>query len=130
MISKEEMIPMLLAACPGLRAPFEAAMAEWDGPSPGLHLEIMEFVALLLEAYERGDSECVQAAFDTAEKFLAEGDSGTREYAKIGFIEDIQNAASWRSCGAGAFLRFLKPHSKKAWDDLEEFWSGGQNRPQ
>ena len=129
MIREEKMIPMLLAACPSLRTPFEAAMAEWDGPSPGLHLDIMEFVALLLVAYELGDSECVQAAFDTVERFLAEGDSGTREYAKIGFIEDIQNAASRRSFGAEAFLRFLKPHSKKAWDDLEEFWSGGRAGP-
>ena len=73
--------------------------------------------------------DCAQAAFDTVERFLA-GDSGTREYAKIGFIEDIQNAASGRSFGAAAFLRFLKPHSKKAWDELEEFGSGGQNRQQ
>jgi hypothetical protein len=125
MIGKEQMVPMLLAACPSLREAWEASAAEWGGgPSPGVYIEFGDFVALFLEAYARGDSGCAQAVFDTVETFLSEGDSEIREYATIGFIEAVQNQASRKTFGAEAFLPFLKPRAQAAWKELDEFWQG------
>ena len=45
-------------------------------------------------------------------------------YATYGFIETLQNAASHKPHGAGSFIAYLKPQSKKAWVMIEEVWAG------
>ncbi len=124
MIHKDEMIPMLLAACPGFRPRWEEYVAAWNGEPAGLYNDIGEFVSYLLEAYRAGQVDCVRAAFDTLERFLAEGEADTREHAAIGFIEDLRNASSWEPFGAKAFIPFLKPHSQQAWAEIERIWKG------
>jgi hypothetical protein len=76
----------------------------------------------LLDAYEQGQIDSVRAAFDMLERFLIEGDAETKELAVIGFIEDVQNAASWRPFGANAFLLFLGPNSQVGWAEVERMW--------
>jgi len=68
--------------------------------------------------------DCVQAAFNTLERFLTEGDAEAQERAVIGFIEDVQNASSWRPFGADAFVPFLGPHSQIGWVEVERMWRG------
>jgi hypothetical protein len=124
MIRKDEMIPILLGACPGFQPRWEEHVAGWNGEPAGLYNDIGEFVAYLLDAYEQGQIDCVRAAFDTLERFLTEGDAETKERAVIGFIEDVQNASSWRPFGAKAFLPFLGPHSQAGWAEVDRMWRG------
>jgi hypothetical protein len=123
-IRKDEMIPMLLDACPGFRLRWEEHVASWNGEPAGLYIQIGEFVAYLLDAYEQGQIDSVRAAFHMLERFLIEGDAETKELGVIGFIEDVQNAASWRPFGAKAFLPFVGPHSQAGWAEVERMWSG------
>jgi hypothetical protein len=123
-IRKEEMIPMLLAACPGFQVRWEEYIASRSSEAAGVYNDIGEFVAYLLDAYKDGKTDCIRAAFDTLERFLVEGDSETRERATIGFIEDVQNASSWEPFGAKAFIPFLKPNSHEAWIEVEIMWRG------
>jgi hypothetical protein len=123
-IQKDEMIPMLLAACPGFRPRWDEHVASWKGEPAGLYIQIGEFVAYLLDAYEQGQTDCVRAAFDMLERFLIEGDAETKELAVIGLVEDVQNASSWRPFGAKAFLPFLGPHSQMGWAAVERMWCG------
>ena len=102
MIRKEDMIPMLLDACPGFRKRWQEHVIFWNGEAAGVYNDIGEFVSYLLESYKQGRTECVQAAFDTLERFLVDGDAETIERAAIGFIEDLQNASSWEPFGAKA----------------------------
>ena len=120
MICKEDMIPLLLEACPGFGPRWEGHLAFWNGEAAGVYNDIGEFVAYLIEAFKDGQMDCVQAAFETLERFLVDGDYETKERAVIGFIEDLQNASSCEPFGAEAFLPFLKPSSRQGWNDVEE----------
>lgn len=113
-IHKEGMIPLLRKACPGFRPAWEAHVAHWNGES----------VAYLIDAFKDGQTECIRAAFETLERFLTEGDPETQEHAVIGFVESVQNIASWQPFGAEAFMPFLTPHSLEAWHEVEEIWKG------
>src|SRR5690348_7428969 len=124
MIRKEDMIPMLLLACPAFQTRWDEHVAYWNGEAAGEYNDIAECVAFLIDAYRNGQTQCVQAAFDTVERFLIEGDSETKERAAIGFIEDVQNASSWEPFGASAFVPFLKPQSQKTWREVEAMWRG------
>src|SRR4051812_27597048 len=103
MICKEEMIPMLLDACPGFRQRWEEYLARWDGEPAGLYNDIGEFVSYLLEIYKDGETDHLQAAFNMLERFLVEGDAATKEYAEIGFIENLQISSESEPFGAKAF---------------------------
>jgi hypothetical protein len=42
----------------------------------------------------------------------------------IGFLEDVQNIASWQPFGKAVFIPFLKPQSHDAWNEIERVWAG------
>jgi hypothetical protein len=58
---------------------------------------------------------------------LVEGNEEMREFASIGFLEDIQTISSWREHKGRVFLKWLGPQSKKRWHQIDELWrvSGG-----
>ena len=129
MISKEEMIPLLLEACPAFGPRWEEHLIYWRDKSPAFYIDIEEFFAFLLDSHKRGQIECVQVAFDVLERFLVEGDWDTQELATVGFIEDVQNASSWEPLGAIPFIPFLKPHSYDAWKKVDAMWEGISSLP-
>lgn len=75
MIRKDEMIPMLLAACPGFRHTWDKHVAYWEDEPAGIHNDLREFVHHLVSEHERGNSAPLAAAFDLLECFLTEGES-------------------------------------------------------
>jgi hypothetical protein len=42
----------------------------------------------------------------------------------IGFLEDLQNVASWQPFGKTAFVPFVRPQSRDAWNEIERVWAG------
>jgi hypothetical protein len=64
------------------------------------------------------------AAFRLVEELLVDGDEEVRTAAAIGFLEDVQNSASWRPFGETVFIQWLGPKSKQAWAMIEEMWRG------
>ena len=69
----------------------------------------------------------MQRAFDLMEHWLKNGHVNVRELVVVGFLEDLQNLASQQPFGKEAFIPFLGPKSREAWDDLERFWAGEGN---
>ena len=69
----------------------------------------------------------MQHAFDLMEYWLKNGNKSVRDLVVIGFFEDLQNDASQQAFGKEAFVQFLGPKSREAWDELERFWSGKSN---
>jgi hypothetical protein len=53
--------------------------------------------------------------FAALERFLVDGTDETKGAVRFAFVETLQIAASRRLYGAGAFVPYLKPESKKAW---------------
>jgi len=86
------------------------------------HRPVRSFV--VQDLYPSGKTEEVQQAFDLMEYLLKNGNHGVRELVQIGFLEDLQNLASRQAFGKEAFVPFLGPRSREAWDELEKFSAG------
>ena len=62
--------------------------------------------------------------FGLMEKWLVDGSQAVRGLVVIGFLETLQNVTSWQAFGKVAFIPFLGPKSREAWDDVERMWAG------
>ena len=122
MISKAEVFPILLEACPSFRPSYDESVTE-DGADL-LYLHAGAFARHLLSLHRGGTREELRAAGVAIERVHAEGGHDVRELATIGVLEGIQNV--WGNSGADAeeFVPFLGPLSVRAWTDLNRFWSG------
>jgi hypothetical protein len=70
-----------------------------------------------------GNTEDLQRAFDLMECWLVHGNKNLRDLIGIGFLEDLQNAASWQAFGEKAFIPFLGPQCRQAWNEIERTWA-------
>ncbi|SRR6266567_4506537 len=123
MITEKEVMPLLLAACPGFELAWQEHLAWWKGQECGSYNDAAEFAHYLVESYERGETSEFPAAFATVERILNEGDENARGVAAVGVLEDIQTIAS-HSCGADVFVEWLGPTSRATWAEIEHVWAG------
>ncbi len=120
-----DVVPRLVAEFPGFRPRWEKYLEFYEGESAGNYIDIAQFVYFVVgDLYASGKIEEVQHAFDLMEYLLRNGNHGVRELVVIGFLEDLQNFASQQTFGKEAFVRFLGPKSREAWDELERSWGG------
>jgi len=124
-LTEAEVMPRLVAAFPGFRPRWEEHLAHWKGASAGNYGDLAEFVHFVVEdLYPNGQSEDVQRVFGLMEKWLVDGSQAVRGLVVIGFLETLQNVASWQAFGKVAFIPFLGSKSREAWDDVERMWAG------
>jgi len=123
MITEPEVMPLLLAACPGFEPTWQEHLAWWKGDERGSYNDAAEFARYLVESYNRGETSEFSAAFATIEKILNEGEKNAGDVAVVGVLEDIQTIAS-HSCGADVFVQWLGPTSRDAWAEIERVWAG------
>jgi hypothetical protein len=123
-IPKPQVIPILLARCPGFRPIWENHQEFWEGEEAGIYNDLAEFATFIVDAFARQDTEPIVAAFAAIEELLGKGDEEVRTAASIGFLEDIQNIASHHPFGASVFVQWLGPKSKEEWVGIEETWRG------
>jgi hypothetical protein len=124
MIEKPQVIPMILARCPGFQPFWEKHKEFWKGAEAGIYNDLGEFAAYIVDAYASQDIETIVAAFLLTEELLVNGDEEVHTAAAIGFLEDVRNGASWRPFGATVFVQWLRPQFKEAWAMIEEMWRG------
>lgn len=110
-LRKQDIIPLLLAACPDFEPHWQKHLELWEGDSPGIYADVSAFADYIAGAHRQSDSQTVRGAFEVLERFLMEGDAETQEVAVIGLIEGIQNSA-------------LRAKSPEAWNQLNDFWEG------
>ena len=58
------------------------------------------------------------------EHWLVNGNQNLRDLIGIGFLEDLQNVASWQAFGKEAFIPLLGPQCRQAWNEIERTWAG------
>jgi hypothetical protein len=124
MIQTSEIIPTLLNICPDFRSAWEEHLRYWSGEIPGIYNDTAEFVHYLVDRYEHGDRTGLPLVFETIESFITQGTPDTREVAILGILETLQCVASHRPFGEEAFVEYLQPASKAAWDELTTIWEG------
>jgi len=123
-----DVMPRLVAEFPGFRPRWEKHHESWEGEPAGNYNDITQFVYFVVrDLYPREKIEEVQHAFDLMEYWLKNGNESVRELVVIGFLEDLQNLASRQAFAKEAFIPFLGPKSREAWDELERLWGGKNN---
>ena len=127
MIQQEQIMPLLLTACPGFGRLWADHLAYWNGKPAGIFLDTAEFVHYLADCHERNDITALTAAFQLIERFFVEGEENTKEVAAMGILETLQNVASHQPEGAAPYLSYLGPRSRTAWDAINALWEGKQN---
>jgi hypothetical protein len=119
MIKKEQVVQLVLDACPSFR---ETLSNSKDRDL--LYVVAGDLARHLLELYRVGKAEEFIAVAKMIEQLHLDGDPYVNELATIGFLEGIQNG--WANNGEDpeTFFQFLLPESRKRWKALNNFWQG------
>jgi hypothetical protein len=73
--------------------------------------------------FKLDDTSCFDKIFENADLILSKGCEATRNLIVVGLFEGIQNVGGWHKVDYyKGFDKWLRPNSKKAWDDLIHFW--------
>jgi hypothetical protein len=123
--NEAEVMPRLIAEFPGFHARWEKHLESWHGEPAGHYNDIAQFVHFVVEdLYPTGKTADLQHAFELVEQWLVNGNRNLRDLIAIGFLEDLQNIASWKEFGREVFISFLGPQSHHAWNEIEKTWAG------
>ncbi|WP_076859699.1 DUF7674 family protein [Bradyrhizobium mercantei] len=126
MITKNDMFDPMLVACPAFVPAWHAFVNEWEGSEDDLpyYVALGDLAHHLVEQLDAGATQNFEAVFDVVERWHCQGDSYVKEAATIGLLEGIQNISLNRGTDPRRFEFWLKPESKRRWDELSRFWNG------
>jgi len=122
-ITKEQVMPLLLGACPSFSERWEKHRAIYDDENL-LYVDMGEFANHLVELYQSNEIREFPAVFKIIETLHLEGDDFVKEAGVIGILESIQNVAGNSGLGPELFVQYLRPESVKWWQQLNDFWNG------
>lgn len=124
-ITKAEVVPLLLRACPAAQPKWDEHLAQWQGEDAGAFNDVSVFAHHMVDSHLRGDmSEC-PALFATIEHIVENGDLEAKELAMFGVLEDIQTLSANQGLEFHSFARWLGPNSRTAWAHIEALWRAG-----
>ncbi len=124
-ITKNQVVPLLLEACPSAQPAWQEHLAWWEGEEAGDFNDVSVFARHIVDSYAKGLTGECDALFTTLERILAEGDDEARSLAAFGVLEDIQTISSHESFGSDAFVVWLGPKSRTAWKYIDALWQAG-----
>ena len=120
----DEVIPLLLAACPSAKSAWDDHLQFWGQEAAGSFNDVAVFAHHVVDSYAAGKTMEFAAFFEVLERMIREGDSQVAELATVGLIEDIQNVASHRQFGYHVFESWLATASRREWANIESIWAG------
>jgi hypothetical protein len=120
----DEVVPLLLKACPALEPDWKKYLEVCGAEDPGAYIDAGEIASIVVDLFRRSDTGGLPRLFERAEELLREGDGEARNLVVVGLFEGLQNVASHEPFGYAVFRQWLGPLSAKAWDQLEETWNG------
>jgi hypothetical protein len=125
MIAAQQVVPVLLEACPSFRGPYEAYVAATYRPDEPhlIYDELGEFARHLLRLLKDSNTAELPAVFAVVEHLHVDGTDEVRELATIGLLDAIQNIAA-HEIDPERFVTFLGPEARRWWDELNAFWRG------
>jgi len=126
MITKDEMMPLMLEACPSFRPQWDAFVEEWKDEEPELPLYPVfgDLVRHVIAMKVRGETDTFPQIFEVVERWQTDGEHWVREAAIVGFLESLQNPALHATTHPEDFVSYLQPNSAISWDQLKRFWDG------
>ena len=127
MITRDEMIPLLVEACPSFEPEWRAFREEWANEAElPCYIAIGEFARHLSSVLANGNEEVLNKVFEVVERLILEGDPYVREAAIVGAIEDLQNSNLHSGTKPDQYLPYLLPQSRRWWTRVEAFWNEGR----
>ncbi|HEV3146704.1 MAG TPA: hypothetical protein VGZ47_22650 [Gemmataceae bacterium] len=127
MITKVEMMAVLVGACPSFERHWQAFRDEWrDEADLPLYLVLGDFARHLIAQLERGQTADFADVFAAIERIYVDGDGYVQEAATLGLLEDMQNLGLHQTTKPEQFQKYLGPVSKRWWDKLNRFWDHGE----
>jgi len=129
MIAKDDMMGVLISACPSFAPQWQEFLDEWrdEADNLPLYLVLGDFAQHLIGLVELGRSSDLPAVFAAIERLHVEGEPYVREAATVGLLESLQNLALHKNAsGPEQFRPYLGPVSERWWDKLYRFWEHGE----
>ena len=103
MITKEQVMPLFLSACPSFAPDWENYRASY--PDEGLlYVDMGELAHHMVDLIKSNQTSEFQVVFDVIERLHIEGDDYVKEAATIGVLESLQNVASNNGVDPEAFV--------------------------
>ena len=127
-LGKDEMMGLLLDACPSFTPQWQAFLDEWQDNTDDLplYLALTDFARHLVGMLDRDETANFPAVFAVVERLHLEGDSYVRTAATVGLLEDLQNRHFHIRTQPDQFRPFLGAATAKWWDKLYRFWDHGE----
>jgi hypothetical protein len=130
MISRHEMMSVLLESCPSFKPTWDEFQAEWkDSVEQPLYVALGCFARHLISLLETNEARSLPDVFRSIERLQVEGDEYVVNAAVIGILENLQNPALHERTQPGQIRPLLGPKSLIAWDDVFAFWTCGRIDP-
>ncbi|MBK0403240.1 hypothetical protein I5M27_09605 [Adhaeribacter sp. BT258] len=130
-IDSRKAFEILVKSIPGMEESWkEYVKKEYkNGEQPEFnYLDISEINSIIIEKFKNDQTVGFDQFWSEVDYLINNGDSFTSELMIIGLIEGIQNKAGWEKLNYySGFDKWLKPTTKKAWDDLIDFWEKERN---
>lgn len=125
-ITVRQVVPLLLAACPGFLPAWAAeAPSDADGERRRTYMDAACFVRHLVELHRRGDGAALLAAFEVIERLVVEGDDEVVTLGVVGYLEGLQTATVPEDVDpVTAFKPFARSVSRRWWTRVDRFWAG------
>ncbi|MCE9534026.1 MAG: hypothetical protein K8T89_23320 [Planctomycetes bacterium] len=126
MISKDDMMALLLNACPSFAPLWQSFLDEWRDEADGLplYLALADFARHLIDMHANGEIDRLHVVFRAVERLHLEGDEYVREAATIGLLEDLQNLNLHSCTKPEDFVPYLGAESSRCWEEAGRFWNG------
>jgi hypothetical protein len=90
MITQDEVIPLLLAACPGFEPAWREHLEWWGDRERGIYNDTAAFATYIIDSYGSGHTAEFDLAFAALERILAQGDENARAAASIGALNQFR----------------------------------------
>jgi predicted phosphodiesterase len=124
MIRREQVMSLLLEACPSYRARWEGYRSASEFDSELLFVHLGDFADHVVDLLQKGEVAELPTLSRKLEKLHAEGDDTVKEAATIGLLEGIQNVAGNRGVPTADLEAALGLETRRWWSSLDAFWSG------
>ncbi len=126
MVTQDEVMGLLLEACPKFRPRWEDYLVHWYGTREPEELipmsDVAQFSSYLVEEAKAGRTTCFAQVFTLMERLLVEGSEDVQYWVTVGCLEDLQNIASNRDIDYKIFEPWLGERTKTEWRGLIDYW--------
>lgn len=125
MISRSEMLPLLVRSCSSFSEKWENHKVEYADEEDFLPYVAFGAFSSHLVGLDREQNESqLKDVFSVIERLHVEGDSYVREAVTVGLLEGLQNQMLHAGRTGEELRAFMSPETEKWWDELNRFWNG------